>query len=330
MANNVIGLFDNENVADQVVSDLKAAGFSSSAIHRYVGGDRGIHDELLREGIPDDEARYYVDGLNQGGALISVHAEEAETDKAVDIMNRYANLGDDTSAEYAAGTAPAYDAAAAGTTTGAAVDTEDRTAYRDDRAATGRVEGEERLEVVEEQLRIGKRQIQRGGVRVRRVVTETPVEEQVTLRDETINVERQRVDRPVSGRADDLFTERTIEVTETDEEAVVAKEARVVEEIAVGKTVEEKTETVRDTVRRADVEVEQLPGGQTSEVYDETGPAYTYGQTLASDKRYTGREWHDIEADARRDWESNYREHGTWEDFKDRVRNSWERARGRR
>lgn len=355
MANNVIGLFDNESVADQVVNDLKDAGFSSSVINRHVAGSEGLHDELLREGIPDDEARYYVDGLSQGGALVSVHAEESETDTAVEIMNRYANLGEDTSAEYATDyettdAAPAYDAAAAGTTAGLATETEDRTAYRSDRAAASTGADGERLEVVEEQLRIGKRQVDRGGVRVRRVVTETPVEEQVTLRDETINVDRQRVDRAINGRADDLFTERTIEVTETDEEAVIAKEARVVEEVVVGKTVEERTETVRDTVRRADVQIEQLDTRGTSDVtyeqeyatgsrehydtlgseysYEQSEPAYRYGYTLANDERYAGREWTDIEADARRDWESSNQ--GTWEDFKDSVRNSWERARGRR
>jgi uncharacterized protein (TIGR02271 family) len=124
---------------------------------------------------------------------------------------------------------------------------------------TGRREGEEVVPVVEEELRVGKRQVQEGGVRVYSRVTETPVEENINLRQERVSVERRPVDRPITDR-DRPFQEKAIEATETREEAVVDKHARVVEEVAVRKDVEEKNETVRDTVRKTDVEVEQIPG----------------------------------------------------------------------
>lgn len=38
---------------------------------------------------------------------------------------------------------------------------------------------------------------------------------------------------------------------------MVGKQERVVEEVVAGKTAEERTETVRDTVRRREVEVER-------------------------------------------------------------------------
>ena len=60
--------------------------------------------------------------------------------------------------------------------------------------------------------------------------------------------------------ADDAFRERTIEVTATGEEAVVRKDARVVEEVVVGKTADERTETIQDTVRRTEVEVDEDTG----------------------------------------------------------------------
>jgi uncharacterized protein (TIGR02271 family) len=111
------------------------------------------------------------------------------------------------------------------------------------------------IPVTEEQLQVGKRTVQRGGVRVRTYVVETPVEEPVRLRDETVRVERRAIhpDRPAS-EAD--FQERTVEVTETDEEAVVAKSARVTEEVVISKDVQERTEPVRETVRRTEVEVD--------------------------------------------------------------------------
>jgi uncharacterized protein (TIGR02271 family) len=123
-------------------------------------------------------------------------------------------------------------------------------------AATGaRTGGEEVIPIVEERLRVGKRETSHGRVRIRSYVVETPVQEQVTLHEEHVHVERRAVDRPV-GADDALFRERTIEATETAEEAVVAKEARVREEVVVRKEAEDRTQTVQDKVRRTEVEVE--------------------------------------------------------------------------
>jgi stress response protein YsnF len=61
-----------------------------------------------------------------------------------------------------------------------------------------------------------------------------------------------------------------IEVRETAEQAVVSKDARVVEEVTVAKDVKERTETIRDTVRHTVVEVEQLPGSTNVRSVDDT------------------------------------------------------------
>jgi stress response protein YsnF len=63
------------------------------------------------------------------------------------------------------------------------------------------------------------------------------------------------VDRPVDA-ANAAFQERTIEATETTEEPVVSKEARVREEVVIRKTADDETRTVSDTVRRTEVKVE--------------------------------------------------------------------------
>jgi uncharacterized protein (TIGR02271 family) len=124
------------------------------------------------------------------------------------------------------------------------------------RSTAGTAQGGEAIPIVEERLTVGKRAVNRGRVRVRSYVVETPVEEQVSLRQERVDVERRTVDRPVTAADEALFAERTIEATETSEEAVVAKEARVVEELVVRKDAEERVQTVQDTVRRTEVEVE--------------------------------------------------------------------------
>jgi uncharacterized protein (TIGR02271 family) len=130
----------------------------------------------------------------------------------------------------------------------------------DRRAAMASEAGrEEVIPLAEEQLVIGKRVVERGQVRVRTYVVERPAEAQVTLRDETVEVERRAVDRPLTDEAG-AFSERVVEVTETDEEPVVSKEARIVEEVAVHKRAAERTETVRDTVRRTEVDIENGAG----------------------------------------------------------------------
>jgi uncharacterized protein (TIGR02271 family) len=123
------------------------------------------------------------------------------------------------------------------------------------RDAWNRVE-QARIPVVEEELKVGKRQVEGGGVRVKTNVTETPVEEQVNLREEHVRVERRPVDRPATAAdMNEAQHGRTLEVREKSEEAVVSKDARVVEEVVVGKEATERTETVRDTVRKTDVDV---------------------------------------------------------------------------
>ncbi|WP_458097949.1 YsnF/AvaK domain-containing protein [Roseomonas sp. WA12] len=86
-------------------------------------------------------------------------------------------------------------------------------------------------------------------------IVETPVTEQVTLREEHVDVQRRSLDRPLTD-ADDAFRERIIDATEHAEEAVVAKEARVKEELVIRKDSTERSETVHDTVRHTEVEIE--------------------------------------------------------------------------
>lgn len=111
----------------------------------------------------------------------------------------------------------------------------------------------ETIPVVEERLKVGKRDVSHGRVRVRSYVRETPVSEQVNLAEERVQIERRPVDRPAD---EDAFRERSIEAEERREEAVVSKEARVVEEIALLHESDARTETVSDTVRSTEVEVE--------------------------------------------------------------------------
>lgn len=114
---------------------------------------------------------------------------------------------------------------------------------------------EETIPVIREELNISKQEVERGGIRLRSRVVENEVQETVNLREENVNVERNPVDRPAS---DADFREGEVEVRERKEVPVVNKEARVVEEIKLNKEVEERDETIRDTVRETEVDIDKL------------------------------------------------------------------------
>lgn len=114
------------------------------------------------------------------------------------------------------------------------------------------------IPVIEEELHVGKQTVQTGGAYIKSRIVEKPAEENINLQEERVFVERTPVDRPVSTTDFDTFKEGTIELKEHAEVPVVSKEARVVEEIKIGKEVTERDETIRDTVRKTEVDVENL------------------------------------------------------------------------
>ena len=205
---------------------------------------------------------------------------------------------------------------------------------------TARTTGDtQAIPVIQEELKVGKRQVERGGVRIFQRVLETPVNETVGLREEHVNVERHAVDRPLSAADVNAFQETTIELRETAEEAVVSKTARVVEEVIVGKEVTQRNEPISDTVRRTEVEVQQISpqddaafrshysSGLANKggTYDDYAPAYSYGSTMRSSDTYRGRQWDEVEPTLRANWESR-NPTSSWEKMKAAVRHGWDRV----
>jgi uncharacterized protein (TIGR02271 family) len=341
----------------------------------------GLVGGLTGAGVPEEEAHYYNEGVNRGGTLVTLRTSDELANPAAEVLNRHGAIDIDErargwqSAGWRPGVAGAAGTGASGATTttastmggaagatGAAPATPQPVHGDVGRSDVGRGEradwdvdesGRTRVPVVEERLEVGKREVRGGGVRVYSHLAERAVNEDVTLRDEKVNLERRPVDRPVTDA--DLRAE-TIEVTESREVPVVAKQARVVEEIVLNKEVEQRQETIHDTVRKTDVRVEQIPPGgvetragfatdpdfrdddyrdnynstyaSSGVSFDQARPAYLYGSQLARDQRYAGRDWSAIESDARRDWDARGGGgESTWEKMKDGVRHAYDRAR---
>lgn len=281
----ITAFFDSRTDAEEAVDRLVGAGLArgdiqlvagqeggtrtgSSTTGTYGRDEGGFWDALKDLFMPDEDRYTYAEGLRRGGYLVTARPNAASYETALDILDDEGTI--DISERETAWKSEGWSGYTGATSTGGlsgggALRSSTNTGYSD-RGDVGRgvtagsdIEDEGVISVAEEQLRVGKRDVSHGRVRVRSYVVETPVSEQVTLREENVHVERRPVDRALNA-GDRLFQDRTIEVEERSEEAVVAKEARVREEVVVKKDVGQRTETVSDTVRHTEVEVEDERG----------------------------------------------------------------------
>ena len=262
--------FEDRTAADDAVDRLRALGITDASI-RLTGGeeytsrrdyesDRGFWDSISDFFFPSEERGAYAEGLRRGGYLLTVSSvPEGYEESVIDILDDEGSIDLDERSSAWRSEGWSGGAKGAGVSSGSTSGREARLGYEAEATALGQgIAGErsdEAIPVIEERLRVGKRDVNLGRVRVRAYTVEEPVSEDITLREERAEIERRPVDRPLEpGEAS--FTDRTIEAEEHAEEAVVSKEARVVEEIGIVRRSDERTETVSDTVRHTEVEVE--------------------------------------------------------------------------
>ena len=387
MENTVVGVYDSYAQAESAMNELLAAGFSrddlrinpqgtdttrTTAAEAKDSGESGIgHFFRSLFGMEEhhEQRDVYSEAVRRGSCVLAVDADSDDMrDRATEIMNRHDPIDiDERAGHWRSQGWSGYDESAP-MLTDAEVE-RDRNTYAQSRLASqagteqaaapvGRSAGTEgtRIPVVEEELRVGKREVQRGGVRVYQRVTEKPVQEAVQLREEHVDVQRHAVDQPATEADLAAFKEGQVEVREMAEEPVVSKTARVVEEVVVNKDATQRTEQVNDTVRRTDVEVEQLGAGSarrtdyadtaataddadyrrhwqnaygtTGGRYEDYDAAYRYGSTMAGSGRFKNYQWQDVEPQLRSDWEAHHPE-STWDKVKDAVRYGAEKVSGR-
>ncbi|WP_211103963.1 YsnF/AvaK domain-containing protein [Skermanella pratensis] len=200
-------------------------------------------------------------GVEKGYPLLVGTVDEANLQRTVDILDNHGPVDMRDGADLDSGAADLSTNHTAGTgLSSAATGLRDVNENAGTDRRTGTAEQEEVIPIAEEELRVGKRAVERGGVRVRSYVVETPVEESVRLRDETVHVDRRKVD-PNRQATDADFQERVVELQETDEEAVVSKQTHITGEVVVRKDVEEREKTISDTVRRTEVDVDKGTAG---------------------------------------------------------------------
>lgn len=226
----VLCLFHTHQQAQQALQELQNSEIPASSIKVLGDGiDSPGWSGLQALGLPEKDVTLLSEGLRTGGTVVVVSGEEALTEKAEAIFGRHQASEIDQK-------------------------------ITDDKAAplTSMRDGAEVIPIMQEELAVGKRQVQRGGVRLYTRVVEKPIEETITLREEHATIERHRVDRPISEADLEALRIQSFEVTETAEVPVIQKSARVVEEVLLKKELSERTERISDSLRKTEVTVEPI------------------------------------------------------------------------
>jgi len=272
----IVAMYDTPAHAAAAVQDLKAANVPPNAIssHAQGGTAGGTTAAPAREpgfwsslfGGESTDSAVYDRSLESGSTVVTVKVPEQHKSRVVEILERHEPIDfDDRAASYGTTqtTTTTTTAAAPAMMASAKAPLPQAAASQATARPVTTAAGDDTIKVMEERLTVGKRAVNNGGARVRSYVVETPVEEQVSLHSETVRIERHAVtdSRPVT---DADFRERSVEMQEISEEAVVGKTARVVEEISLHKEATDRVETVRDTVRSTKVDVEQVPAVETA------------------------------------------------------------------
>jgi len=365
MEHTVVGVYDSYAQAESAVNELVANGFSRNKIRLSPAEDTlearqavlrggGVAGRPAESGVghffralfgmeKNQGGDIYAEAIRRGSCILAVDVEnEGERDEAFDVMHRHSPVDiDERAAHWRSQGWTAYDQSAP--LYSQSDIQHEHGAYAQRAAVQSTLPESEQtaIPVIQEELRVGKRTVERGGLRVYQRVTEQPVHEQIQLREEHVNVERHPVDRPATEADLAAFKEGSLELHEMAEEPVVSKTARVVEEVVVGKQVTEQTASIDDTVRKTDVQVEQLSENddidfrrhwQTSYAqqggrYEDYAEAYRYGSSLAGNERYRPYRWSDVEPDIQHDWEASH-PGSAWERVKEAVRYGRERISG--
>jgi stress response protein YsnF len=245
----------------------------------------GFWDWLFGRDVPEYDRTWYETTLREGHTVVSVlvHSIE-ERHRVAEILEDFNPLDfDETESRYHGVESPMVTAAATSTAgtlnrpeMAAGVtprrdeslgspqtwEHERDAAARDAAIRTGETReqlgaGEQVIPVVKEDIAVGKRTHERR-YRIRTYTVETPVERDVTLRDERVVIERRPVADPAEAArlAAERPQNREYEVIERHEEPVVERR-RDVEEVVVHKEAQERTERVHDTVRETRVDVDK-------------------------------------------------------------------------
>lgn len=287
MANAVVAVFDEYDEAQSTVNDLLVAGFDKNEV-RLSAEEESAEANIKEDREPKsglkaffnrlfgtddrDDLRVYDEAVRHGNYVVTaIAATDEKSELASEVMSHHHPVDlDERRSEWLGSEAQESGGISAGQPL----------------AKSNDLDESRWIPVLEEEVTVGKREAQRGGVRIFQRVSEVPIDEKITLREEQIGVERVPFDKPVTQRTEKIG--------------------------------EERTEGGNDQYRQ---HWQQNYGSQGGS-YEDYSPGYQYGSTAASSTLYQGRDWNAVEPELRSDWEGRY-PGSTWERFKESIRHAF-------
>lgn len=231
-------LFADRSKATDALRTMVEMGFSRERLD-LLTADEGDSQKLNELAVSSDKADGYRRAVREGGTLLVVTGEETELGDADFMLMDFAPI------DLAAWIPP-------------------------DRLDTAPVEPSPTVSETEVPplTTAPPAAPTKGRVRVDTHITTQKVDHPVHLQSDSVVVERRATDRLIPW-GEHLFVAHSLDLIELEEEVIVSRTARVVEEIVIARNFAEKVETVHDTVRRTDVIVEEteppIPAGPTAD-----------------------------------------------------------------
>ena len=266
----IVTMFSNISLAEGAKRNLIKAGFLDDDID-IISGERlrteghearhpGFWQRLFGNTLEEDQAEVYEDAMRTGGVVLSLRADEDELPRALGILDAHEELTERSAAlpdDYAPDDGLTAPASGTLQENGAIDPLHTDSAHRGTArtALTGDESDEDVLRLAEERLEVGKRLVSEGSTRVRRYTVTDRVSENVSLHEQHAEIFRRPVNE--TGSPDQVdWSEKTVEVEETHEQPVVNKTAQIIEEVVLRKEASDRVETINDSVRRQEVDID--------------------------------------------------------------------------
>ncbi len=182
----ITAFFDQRPKADEAAGRVAALGIARNAITIVEGSQAdeaapasetagGFWETLRDLFLPDDDRSTYAEGLRRGGYVLSVRPSADLYERVIDILDDEGAV--DLEARETAWRQEGWSGSFGGESTAS-----DTISGASDRSLAGRTSDEEqRIPVVEDEMRIGKRDVSHGRVRVRSYFVEMPIAEAVDV-----------------------------------------------------------------------------------------------------------------------------------------------------
>ena len=252
----ILGVFDEPAMADQAIDALQTAGFSSNQIHGAGQHSSGGFMAGIKNFFSGDDAVSGTQSSDMKGMEVSDEEAsyyEQQSQAGHRVVAVQANGREQEAAEILRANG-AYNYGMQHGTIQATSATQTSHAHTHDDADIG---DEQVLHLREEQMNVGKQRVQTGEVGLHKEIMTEQKTMNVPVTHEEAFIERRPVTNTTTTDTSPIGGDETIRVPLSEEKVNVRKDTLVTDEVSLGKRAVEQTQQVTDTVKREKAHIEQ-------------------------------------------------------------------------